>query len=245
MNNWYKTALAIERYLLPEERVTYNNLQSTLDIWVNKYVNLYEQNQKDPGDFEIRNKLELTTEKMNNISNKIEIFKEILKEREKEAVEKNAKGWDRKVKKFIKDAPSLGNLMEDLVVKHFGKTESSFVAGYLLADGTMIGLGTDGHRPDHRSISEAFSNEPKLVAYPGGTEGMVIFMKATGACRISITKEYARFDFKTPPTRSQARKIWSYIYKVDMIELVINDNLNNITLPDDLDELEQIIGYGG
>lgn len=67
-------------------------------------------------------------------------------------------------------------------VAEFGLTEDPFVAGFILEDGRMLDFGLDGVRiRDHREVGGA---HPDAL---GGTEGLRIFQRVTGAVRLGVT----------------------------------------------------------
>ena len=116
---------------------------------------------------------------------------------------------ETKVEPFADWSPAA---IENAVIEEFGATEDPREAGYILEDGQMLDFsgvregGMPGMRSfDHREVGRAFEDSD----FEGGTEGMIQFMSATGATRISYNDGDLSVDTNTRLTGGQLSTIQS------------------------------------
>lgn len=248
-SNWYIKASDLNQYLGQEEREKLKELESRLLYWIDIFNDLVDQEKARSGDFEFENKLKEAKNKIHEYDVAITKIEEVAKQRERERIA-DFENFEKKHKKdfnrFLR-TPNLGEKMEAAVKKFFGTTYNLTLAGYILRDGELIPLSYHGisRDIDHRQIGEAFENCPELSEFPGGTEGMKIFMDKTGAGRLIVGKNYISIHFLRKPTLRQAVVLWNETKNIKEIDIDISGVMKHFDLPEDLDGFAKVIGYGG
>lgn len=113
-----------------------------------------------------------------------------------------------------KEEKSTGKQWELIAKRYFGLTRDPNEAGYIFQDGSMLNMSDykHGYRGtrifDHRQINHVPGLEKENIS---GTEGMIKFMKETGAIRLIYNNGYINFDFIAPLTNQQIRTLRSLI----------------------------------
>jgi hypothetical protein len=114
----------------------------------------------------------------------------------------------------------VSTLLDD-AIEYFGTTYDFNEAGYILPDGKLLDLsekkrGAEGGQrtEDHRAVSR-FIEEPTETL----TDAMDLFMKRTGAIRISLFGDYGLIDLETKPTTEQLSVIQRLIQKRRSIDI--------------------------
>lgn len=117
----------------------------------------------------------------------------------------------------------------DPIVENYGLTSDSSEAGYMLPDGQMLDFsekqhgGTPGIRSlDHRDVGVFL---PQSMS---GTEGMLEFMRSSGAVRFGHHGDIMTLDFFDSISSSQARSIGRFIPRLGQILVDIRDSSGRV-----------------
>jgi hypothetical protein len=201
-------------------------------------------------DMELQGKKEVVFKRLKELDNQMSKIKENAEKRMAEAEAKRKSEEDvyqKKLKGFERTLRTKATDMEEKLRSHFGETDDPYTAGWILSDGTMISMSYQGRSRDidHRMIGEAFEEDRKYQMFPGGTDGMYMFMNATGACRMHWTKNSAFFDFKRNPTVYQIVCIKKIIRNVEYrigVDITIKSKTTSFDLPYEYEDLMREIG---
>ena len=241
--NWYETASAMERYMSPEDQDAYREIQKSIDKMVtDKIVPLL----KLPDGLEKSRKLDIVNQQIKEMNDQCAPMLQRA-EQNKAIRDGRESDYQKKLEKFRKSLPKKAKAMEDRIRQHYGETDNPYASGWILTDGAMISMSYDGRTRgvDHRMIGEAFEDGGEFEMFPGGTEGMMMFMKTTGACRMHWSNDYAFFDFDKTPSKSQMITIRRIVRNANdgmEVKIDVGGNANEFNLPDGYEDLMKSIG---
>lgn len=122
-------------------------------------------------------------------------------------------------------------------ISYFGTTLDFNEAGYILPDGSLLDLSgkkrgaQGGYRAeDHREVARFINEKTESI-----TDKMDLFMKQTGAIRISIIGRHGLLDLEIKPTAAQISAILRFISKLSSLDLSLPGSHSVIEYDFDLD----------
>ena len=213
----------IVRYMNHEQLSIYDSLKEEHSACGLQFRNILNKENYDPNNITWVNRYEEIKTKFQEIDKKLQEFKaqfieKMEKDREKALMD--VRKEERKEQKLLEKAKNDLSFQRKIerAVEDWPRTNNPNLAGYIMPDGGMLNLSSDGYTRgmDHRYITQ------DIDQLSGGTAGMVQFQYATGAVRMHTSGRYVSFDCLTPPTRSQKRTMIK-VSEGKEITLHIND----------------------